>query len=354
MRYPAFIILLLLIISCNDKDPEPTPTADPFIRGADLSFLPEIESYNPEFFDASGNNKDFLTILKEAGCNTVRLRLWHTPQNNHSGLEEVADFSSRVKAAGLKVYLTVHFSDFWADPGQQTTPSAWQGITFVQLKDSVYQYMKKIVTVIQPEYISLGNEINGGLLWEQGRINNGDNFYELLEQAAHATRQTSPDTKIIIHFAGLDNSDWFFDWMKYYDIDYDIIGLSYYPFWHGKILDSLKSISDRLSGDFGKPVFVAETSYPFTLEWNDMTNNLIGLQEQLIPAYPATPQGQLDFMTALRENVEAMNDGAGFCYWGGEWITYKGPDSQNGSAWENQALFDFENKALPVLEAFQK
>lgn len=99
MKYPSFIFLLLLIISCNDKDPDPKPTADTFIRGADLSFLPEIESHNPEFFDASGNMKDVLTILKEAGCNTVRVRLWHTPQNNHSGLEEVADFSSRVKAA---------------------------------------------------------------------------------------------------------------------------------------------------------------------------------------------------------------------------------------------------------------
>jgi len=353
MKFSAYIFIILLLISCDNKENITPPVADNFIRGADLSFLPEIELYNLKFFDASGNVKDVLTILREAGCNTVRLRLWHTPQSAHSGFSEVVDFSNRIKEAGMKVYLTVHFSDTWADPGQQATPSAWQGLALAQLKDSVYHYMEKVITVIKPEYVSLGNEINGGMLWEQGRINNGANLYQLLEQAALATRQASDTTKIIIHFAGLDGSDWFFNQIRNNDIDYDIIGLSYYPAWHGKSLDSLKNTLNHLAADFSKPVFIAETAYPFTLEWEDMTNNVIGLQQQLIPAYPATPQGQEDFLYALREIIESSANGAGFCYWGGEWIAFKGPLAGYGSSWENQALFDFDNHALPVLNAFK-
>jgi arabinogalactan endo-1,4-beta-galactosidase len=354
MKLPVIIFIALILISCNNENNDPNPVPDTFMRGADLSFLPEIESYNLKFFDPSNNVKDILTILREAGCNTVRLRLWHTPQNAHSGFSEVAAFSKRIKEAGMKVYLTVHFSDTWADPGQQATPAAWQGLSLAQLKDSVYHYVERVVTSIQPDYISLGNEINGGMLWETGRINNGTNLYQLLEQAALATRLISPSTKIIIHFAGLDGSDWFFSQIKFYDVDYDIIGISYYPTWHGKDLDSLQTVISSLAADFSKPVLIAETAYPFTLEWEDQTNNVIGLQEQLIPSFPATPQGQLDFMTALRETIASSINGIGFCYWGGEWIAYKGPLAVNGSNWENQALFDFDNHALPVLSVFIK
>jgi len=354
MKPLSLLLLLICCFACKEKNNEPDPVADTFIRGADLSFLPEIESYHLKFFDSSGNVKDVLTILKEAGCNTVRLRLWHTPQSAHSGFSEVAEFSNQIKEAGMKVYLTVHFSDTWADPGQQATPSAWQSLSFAQLKDSVYHYMEKIMTVIKPEYISLGNEINGGMLWEQGRINNGTNLYQLLEQAALATRQASASTQIIIHFAGLDGSDWFFNQLRNNNIDYDIIGISYYPAWHGKNLDTLKTKLNSLATDFDKPVLIAETAYPFTLEWEDWTNNVIGLPEQLIPAYPATPQGQEDFMLQLKETIKSMTNGTGFCYWGGEWIAFKGPLAENGSSWENQALFDFDNHALPVLSVFHK
>ena len=354
MKYLIYLFLALLLTACNKKDKSENPVDDTFMRGADLSYLPEIETYNFKFFDLSGNVKDVLAILKDAGCNAVRLRLWHTPLNAHSGYSEVAEFSRRIKDAGMKVYLTVHFSDTWADPGHQVTPAAWAGLSLPQLKDSVYQYMSKIITDIRPEYVSLGNEINGGMLWELGRLNNGDSFYQLLEQAALATRRVSSYTKIIIHYAGLDGSTWFFDQMRYHKIDYDIIGISYSPAWHGKDLAAVKTALNGLATTFNKPVLIAETAYPFTLEWNDLTNNSIGLQEQLIPAYPATPQGQMSFMVALRETIESTGNGAGFCYWGGEWIAYKGPLAQNGSSWENQALFDFDNHALPVISVFNK
>jgi len=122
----------------------------------------------------------------------------------------------------------------------------------------------------------------------------------------------------------------------------------------GLELDSVHSAVSRLSILYGKPVLVAETAYPFTLGWNDWTNNIVGLDEQLIADFPATPLGQLDYLLALRDRLEASTGSLGFCYWGGEWVAFKGLQATNGSSWENQTLFDFGNKALPVLRAFRK
>lgn len=240
-----------------------------------------------------------------------------------------------------------------ADPGKQFTPAAWEGLTLETLRDSVYNYMKEVISVIQPEYVSLGNEINGGILWETGRIENGNNLFQLLGKASQATREASPSTKIMIHYAGLDGSNWFFSQMQSNNIIYDIIGISYYPFWHGKNLNTMKTVINNLAIEFDKPVLIAETSYPFTLGWNDNTHNAIGLEEQLIPEYPATPGGQMAFMADLKEMLLTIDDNcAGFCYWGAEFVAFKGPDALDGSSWENQALFDFDNMALPALKVF--
>lgn len=356
---PLYLFLLLLLASsCKEDDNDPPPPPPPaeleFMRGADLSFLPEIESYNQVFYNTAGIQKEMLDIFKEAGCNTVRLRLWHTPSSGHSGLAEVAALSARVKAAGMKVYLTLHYSDTWADPGQQATPAAWNGLTLAQLRDSVYAYTEKVMTTIQPEYISIGNEINGGMLWETGRIENGNSLFQLLGQAIQAVRQVNDSTKIIIHYAGLDGSQWFFEQVASYSLNYDILGISYYPFWHGNSLYTMKSVISDLSVQFDKPVLIAETAYPFTLGWNDMTHNSIGLEEQLSPGYPATPQGQHAFLADMKEMLADVEDCAGFCYWGAEYVAFKGPNALDGSSWENMALFDFDNKALPAMAVFHE
>lgn len=358
MKLKYIFLALFILTSCKDEEntppPPPPPAEEEFMRGSDLSFLPEIESCNQIFYDSSGIAKDMLEIFKEAGCNTVRLRLWHTPENGHSGLDEVAALSNRIRAAGMKVYLSIHYSDTWADPGKQTTPAAWAGLTLARMRDSVYAYTEKVMTAIKPEYASIGNEINGGMLWETGRIENGSNFFQFVGQAIQATRKVSPSTKIILHYAGLDGTVWFFDQIRSYNINYDIIGISYYPFWHGKILSNMKSVVNDLTVEFNKPVLIAETAYPFTLEWDDMTHNSIGLEEQLSPGYPATPQGQLAFLTDMKNMLTDVEKCAGFCYWGGEFVAFKGPDALDGSSWENMALFDFDNKALPALSVFHK
>ena len=154
----------------------------------------------------------------------------------------------------------------------------------------------------------------------------------------------------MLHYAGITGSDWFFN--KVHNIDYDYIGLSYYPVFHGKDLNLLQSTINTLAQVHNKKVLIAETAYPFTLNWNDWTNNIVGLSTQLIPAYPATNDGQKNFLLAIRVMLESSPNGIGFSYWGGEWVAFRGTQATNGSTFENQTLWDFNFNALPVMNAF--
>jgi len=349
---PIFISLTILF-SCNKEVIIQENENLEFVSAVDISSYPEMSNTNLIFFDTNGNQSDFLTILKENGINTIRLRLWVNPSNSHSGFNEVKQFSHTLKTKGFRIWLTVHYSDTWADPSQQQVPLTWQGADFNALKDSIGSYTKKVVSEIKPDYIQIGNEINLGFLHPYGHIvNNNQNFLELMSKAITAVRQNSIDTKIIIHFAGIDHSDWFFNQVKY--LDYDIIGLSYYPIWHGKSLLNLKTKMQLLSETYNKKILIAETAYPFTLGWNDWTNNIVGLNDQLIlPDYPPTIQGQMDFVKNIRTLTKEIPNGIGFCYWGAELVAWKGNQATDGSSWENQALFDFQNRALPALKEFR-
>ncbi len=323
------------------------------IRGADLSFLPLLESVNTRFYDADSLPKDLLTQFKDNGCNTVRLRLWHNPADVHSSLAEVMAMAGRVRAKGMKVWLCLHYADTWADPGNQPTPAAWQGLGINLLSDSIYQYTKRVVTLIRPDYVQVGNEINGGMLWETGRIANQASFITLLKAGIRGCREGQPTARIMLHYAGTAGADWFFNLMKQTGTDYDMVALSYYPIWHGKSLDAVETAMQVLHTQTGKPVCIAETAYPFTLGWKDYTHNVLGLPEQCIPGFPASPQGQLNFMQALTTRIRRVPGGAGFCYWGGEYVAFRSDTSTNGSSWENMALFNFSNKALPAMTIFK-
>ncbi|MEL6536498.1 MAG: glycosyl hydrolase 53 family protein [Bacteroidota bacterium] len=337
----------------EEEEPE-TPELKPeSILAVDLSALPQIEASAAQFYTASGAPLDMLPFLKEMGLNTVRLRLWVHPENQHSGFEEVEAFAQRIHSAGLQLWLTVHYSDTWADPGQQIIPDAWAGMAYPIVKDSLLRYTEKVIASMQPDILQLGNEINSGWVHPIGdRHAQQDQFLDLLGSAAQVVRNSSPETQILLHFAGLEGAEAFFAEVE--EVDYDLIGLSYYPLWHGKDLAGLKTTLQTLGETYNKGVLIAETAYPFTLDWADHTNNIVGLAEQLIlPSYPATPQGQKDFMRVIRSlTTQEVAMGRGYCYWGGELIAWKGPEATDGSPWENQALFDFEGQALPVWEVF--
>lgn len=354
----SLFALVVIQSACSSSDSPDTPVVDPpvesdnFIRAADISFLPEIESAGVVFTN-NGKAEDMLTTLKNAGCNTVRIRLWKNPAGGHSGLAEVKTLAARVKQAGLKVWLTVHYSDTWADPGVQTTPAEWKNLSFADLKTAVATYTSTIITEINPDIIQIGNEINSGLLWPQGHlINQEAQCIDLLKTASATIRSKAPNTKIMIHYAGVkaSDTDWFFGKMK--TVDYDYIGLSYYPVWHGTDLAVVKSTINALGTKYSKKVLIAETAYPFTLQWNDQTNNIVGNENQLVSGYPATPDGQKNYMLAIKDLVKTSSSGIGFSYWGGEWVAFKGTAATNGSTFENQALYDFSNKSLPVFQAF--
>lgn len=155
----------------------------------------------------------------------------------------------------------------------------------------------------------------------------------------------------MLHYAGIGaDATWFFGKMT--AVNYDYIGLSYYPIWHGKSIADLKLTINSLDQTYGKKVLVAETSYPFTLGFNDFTNNIVGSNDQIIPAFEASPQGQKNYLLALKTMLQETQNGIGFYYWGAEWISFKGNQATNGSPWENRALYDFSNKALPAMDVF--
>ena len=357
MRILIFISLISVLFSCGGTDccgPKPDPVTKELVRAVDISFLPKIEAAGTKFYNAAGDEEDALDIFKDNGVNMVRIRLWHTPADDHSSLEEVKEFAARVKAKGLKVWLTVHYSDTWADPGHQVKPAAWNAASFTVLGDSIYKYTKKIMTAIDPDIIQIGNEVNPGFLLPDGATSNIPNFTALLKKGIQAVRETSADTEIMIHIAGFDISEWFYQQLEDQDVDYDMIGLSYYPVFHGKDLNALQLAMNTLGTVHQKKVLIAETSYPFTLDWNDDTNNTVGETGQLVSGYPATPLGQKNFMLKIRDMVTKSPKGYGFAWWAPEWVAFKGPTSETGSSAENLTLFDFNNKALPALNAFHE
>ncbi len=349
----AIFLGVIFLFSCNKKETCcPVENPDPLeIKAVDASFIPEIRASGFIAQNADGQAEDMLATLQNAGVNTIRIRLWNQPATALSGFQQVKAFAAEVKSRGMKVWLCPHYSDTWADPGSQTKPAAWQGVGFEALKDSVYQFTQKAVSEIQPDFIQIGNEINGGLLWPEGRISNPEQMKALLSQGILAVRDHAPNTRIMLHYAGHENAVIFFTQLE--NLDFDMIALSYYPFWHGKSFFLLDLNLSLLSSRFNKKIVIAETAYPFTLTWNDQTNNIIGLADQLHPDYPATGEGQKNFLIKLKEVVSANSNGVGICYWGADWVAYKGSAATDGSSWENMALWGFDKRALPAMGVFK-
>lgn len=364
------LIFFSLLWGCNEKTSvaQPPPVTPPnttlTYRGGDLSFLPEIETTSTVFYNAAGVAQDAITILKNSGMNMVRLRLWHTPATVNSGLAQVETLAQRVKAAGISWWLDFHYSDTWADPGAQTMPAAWQTLSYTVLLDSVYNYTYIVMNDLKiknilPSIVQIGNETNSGMLWNIGKVGgafdaNWPKYAALVKKGIDAVKAVDPTIKIMLHHAGPTGAPWFFSNIQAQGVSYDIMGISYYHWWHGRNLTELQTDLTSLANTYNKDIFIAETAYPFTLTWNDNTNNIYGNTYPLLPGYDATPAGQAKFLTDLKQVILNLpnSHGLGFCYWAPEWVAYRGAAATNGSPWENLALFDFTNKALPALSNF--
>ena len=330
-----------------------------FMKGVDLSMLKQVEDNGGLFYE-NGNQIDPIQEFNSKGINTVRLKIWHNPLLNYNDLESVLEIAERVKNAELDLLLDFHYSDTWADPSNQNKPAAWENLNFDTLCDSIEQYSRYVITKLKnqntlPKYVQIGNETDCGFLWPDGYVcgesNNDIQWNKLRDLFMHAIEgvNTALDfedsLKIISHVSSGGN--WFFGNLLEEDIPIDILAISYYPMWHGTLADLNQNIN-MLATQFGKPVLVVETAYPFTLSWNDNTNNILGLETQLLDGYEASEEGQFSFLYDLISLVHDNDFGYGICYWAPDWIS----TSQFGSPWENQALFDFDGQLLDAVSVF--
>ena len=338
-------------------------------RGADLSFEPQEEAAGAHFTD-SGVPGSPLSILNEHGLNYVRLRLWVDPPPGYSDLASDLRMARRIKAAGDKLYLDIHYSDFWADPQHQDIPAAWQGQDLGQLTTTVKNYTAQVIGAFAAQgtgvdMVSIGNEIRNGILWPVGQVdwatNSGwDNLATLLKAGVAGARAANPSGHrllVMLHFdEGGNNADSteFYDNMVAEGVPFDVIGLSYYPFFHGPLTD-MKANVDALAASFGKPIVIAESQYPWTLAGGDSTGNFVWEASQVSDGYPATPGGQLSFYNDVLSILAQVPHGlgTGLFYWEPEWIPGVGWEPGAGTPNDNLTLFSFTGQALPSVGLFQ-
>ncbi|WP_214107733.1 glycoside hydrolase family 53 protein [Acrocarpospora catenulata] len=362
MKRTLAALLAALLVSVGLAAPAAARPPLP-IRGADISSLAKSEAYGGIYRDRHGRRDDALRLLAKAGLTHIRLKVWVNPADGYNDKAHVLAVARRAKSQGLKLLVDFHYSDSWADPGKQNKPAAWAALPYEQLKQAVYAHTFDVLNALKAQgttadLVQVGNELNGGLLWPDGRWDNWPGMAGLLNAGYDAVKKVSPRSKVVLHLAnGGDNGlyRWWFDNAATNGIRYDVIGLSYYPFWHGT-LEAFQANLNDVAARYGKPVLVAETAYPFTTADKDGWENIITSAEPY-PGYPATPEGQTAFLRKMTDIVRAVpgGRGLGYFYWEATWTGVAGngwdpADPSSGNGWENQALFDFDDRALPALQ----
>ena len=335
------------------------------ILGSDISSLKKSEAMGGVYRYPDGAQADALQILKDYGLNYARLRVWVDPADGYHDKAEILEMARRFKNLDIKLLVDFHYSDNWADPGKQIKPAAWQDYDFEQLKQAVYDHTYDVCSALvaqgtPPDMVQVGNEINAGMLWPDGDYNNFDNLAALLKEGQRALKDCSPSTLVMLHIAeGGDNdlARWWFDNITRREVPFDVIGISYYPYWHGSLAELQHNLND-ISARYDKDVIVVETAYAFTDQDKDNYPNIVD-NSLAVRGYPLTPEGQRAFLRDVMAIARAVPDGRGLgiFYWDATWTAVPGNgwDSTNpefGNAWENQALFDYEARALPALEEF--
>lgn len=333
--------------------------------GADISSLNKSEDMGGLYYYSDGRQADALQILKDAGLNYARLRVWVDPADGYHDKDEILAMALRLKSLGIKLLVDFHYSDNWADPGKQYKPAAWKDATFEELTQAVYDHTYDICSSLAAQgtpadMVQIGNEINAGMLWPDGDYNHFDNLAALLKSGYQAVKDSSSSTLVMLHIAeGGDNemNRWWFDNITTRDVPFDVIGVSYYPFWHGSLAQLQANLND-LSARYDRDVVVAEFAYAFTvLEKDNLAN--IANRRLAVEGYPFTPNGQRLMLRDVMSVVRGVPDGRGLgvFYWDATWTAVPGNgwdtnDPKSENAWENQALFDYSNRALPAMQEY--
>ncbi|MBE6133403.1 MAG: arabinogalactan endo-1,4-beta-galactosidase [Erysipelotrichaceae bacterium] len=325
---------------------------DDFVIGMDSSSVLSLEESGVKYYDFDGTEKDLFVILAGQGINTIRIRIWVDPWtadgHGYGGgnvdIDRAVTIGKRATAAGLKVLANFHYSDFWADPGRQLAPKAWEGKTLDQKIELLSAYtvesMQKFKdNNVDISMVQIGNETTGGMAGEK-HLEDYSNFARMVTAGTRAVKSVYPNAQTIVHFTNPEKGAYgaIAGALKNAGAEYDIFGTSYYPFFHGT-LDNLVTqlnAANRRSG--GKKVMVMETSYAYTDEDTDFCANQFSSTSSYDQFYPVTQGGQIaNFRNICDALVNRVNNhaGSGVCYWEGTWI------SVNQPTWEeNKALWD--------------
>ncbi|HEV7350352.1 glycoside hydrolase family 53 protein [Telluribacter sp.] len=332
---------LLLLAGCATRTPGTKTQTPAFAKGGDISWLPQMEATGYTFYNDAGVAQDCFQILKDHGFNTVRLRTWVNPSDNprsgHSSKEETVALAVRAQKWGMRVMLNFHYSDTWADPGKQNKPKAWEGHDFPQLLNDVYNYTFDVMSAlkaagVQPEWVQIGNETPGGMIYPEGSTANWPQLAQLINKGYEAVKAVNPRSKIVLHLDQGNNSARFRNWFdnaQKHGAKYDVIGLSYYPYWLKGKPDYTESIGDLganltdLAARYDKEVMVVE----------------VGGEDHKV-------QNTYDMLVAVQQKVKAVpnNKGLGVLYW----------EPQGARSWSKYGLSTWGDDGRPTkaLDAF--
>ena len=370
--------------------------SDDFIRGMDASEVLVEENSGVKYYNYDGEEQDVFMTLAQSGVNYVRLRVWNDPYdengNGYGGgnndVETAIELGKRATKYGMKVNIDFHYSDFWADPKRQHAPKAWEGMSIEEKCDALSTFTKESLTKlldagVDVGMVQIGNEINNGMSGETLM----PNVMNLLCSGSRAVREIAEsygkDIQIAVHYTNINDPDQINKIaynLQSFGVDYDIFGMSYYPFWHGTS-DGMQAVAKNIQEKYGKKVMIAETSYCYTSEDGDGCGNSLKGTDDLVDGYAATVQSQA---TMIRDICAAANEVGviGVFYWGGTWIPVGKATEDNspiwekygsgwassyasdydpedaglyygGCSWDNQAMFDFEGHPLASLNVFK-
>lgn len=362
-----------------------------FILGVDASSVIAEEKSGVVYYDFDGNEQDVFKTLAENGVNTIRVRVWNDPfdenGNGYGGgnndIETAIEIGKRATQYGMQLLVDFHYSDFWADPGKQMEPKAWQGMEIEEKTEAVYEFTRECLTKLKKAgvkvgMVQIGNETNGSMCGCKTWFD----IQYLMGAGSRAVREIFPEALVALHFANPESGNYmtYAKKLDYYQVDYDVFASSYYPYWHGT-LDNLAHQLESVASTYDKKVMVVETSYAYTAEDTDFNGNTVSDGGAIVKNYPFTVQGQANCIVDIIDTVSSIG-GIGVCYWEGTWISV-GQNSYEenyakweefGSGWassysakydpndagkyyggcavDNQALFDAEGRPLESLRLF--
>lgn len=365
------------------------------ILGVDVStYLEELE-HGARYFD-NGQEIDPLDELIKNGVDWMRIRIWNDPRSSEGepylagtcDLDHYVRLAKLAKSKGFHILMDLHYSDFWADPGKQFIPKAWVDYDINALTRAVYEFTKTCLTVacdegVAPEMIQVGNEITNGILWPIGKIYNDEtntreygNFLRLIDAGSRACREITPNAKIVLHLERSNDKEVyqeFYSSVENAGIEYDVIGASYYPYWHGAPEEMFSNLD--ACKRFNKEIMIVELGYGFTTK-----GYMLGGEERRLvidperafvegvtDKYPLTPEGQADYVQHILDEADKRGmdgvfyweplwlPGEGICWAseaGQKYIHEEGKSTSN--EWANQCLFDYHGNKLPAFDKFKK